>query len=63
MEPKGDCSELAKAAKLDEAKADLEVLWGLFAASSSLVAGFEVPMEPKGDTDEVFAKALGREAF
>jgi len=26
MEPKGDCSELAKAAKLDEANADLEVV-------------------------------------
>lgn len=31
--------------------------------SSSLAACFETPMDPKGETDEVFAKALGRGAF
>lgn len=34
-EPKGDCSDPEKAAKLDEAKAELEVTWDFFEASAS----------------------------
>jgi hypothetical protein len=60
-DPKGDCSELANAAKLDEAKAEVDV------AGFSSSAGFEVdvepPIEPNGDTEDVFANALGRGAY
>lgn len=62
MEPKGDCSEPAKAAMLDDAKAELEVTLDFFEASSSLAAGLADPSEPKGETAEVFVNALGRGA-
>lgn len=58
-EPKGDFSDPEKAAKLDEAKAELEVTWDFFESSASWVAGFEDPNAPKGDTAEVFANPLG----
>jgi hypothetical protein len=60
-DPKGDCSELANAARLDEAKAEDDV------AGFSSSAGFEVdvkpPTEPNGDTEDVFANALGRGTY
>lgn len=56
-EPKGDCSDPANAARLDEAKAEAEVTAaGLVGPSSSL--DFDAPREPNGETVEVFAKAL-----
>ena len=54
MAPKGDCSELAKTARLDAANADEDVAAG-FEVSS---LGFEAPSEPKGETADVFANAL-----
>lgn len=61
-EPKGDCSDPEKAAKLDEVKAEFEVTWDFFEASASWVAGFEDPNAPKGETEEVFANPFGRGA-
>lgn len=58
MAPKGDCSELAKAARLEAANADEDVATG-FEVSS---LGFEAPSEPKGETADVFANALLRGA-
>lgn len=55
-EPKGDCSEPANAARVDEAKAEVEVTGAAFVGSSSL--GFDAPREPNGETADVFAKAL-----
>ena len=63
MAPKGEVSEPAKAAMLDEAKAELEVTLDLFESSSSLAAGLADSREPKGETAEVFANALGRGAW
>jgi hypothetical protein len=57
IEPKGDCSEPAKEAKLDDAKAEAEVD-ASFVGSSPLDAGFGDPRAPNGDTAEVFANAL-----
>lgn len=59
-DPNGDCSEPAKADRLDEAKADEDVV-GL----ASSAGGFDVDVliAPNGDTDDVFANALGREAY
>lgn len=60
-EPKGDCSELAKAAKLDEANAEDEVTGAFLGDSSSLEAdSFEEASEPNGETAEVFENALVR---
>lgn len=53
-EPKGDCSELANAARLDAAKADDDVAAAGFASSSLAFA----PIAPNGETDDVFANAL-----
>lgn len=58
-EPKGDCSEPANAAKLDEAKAEADVLGAFLGDSSSLeVDGVEEAKDPNGETVEVFEKAL-----
>lgn len=59
-DPNGDCSEPAKADRLDEAKADEDVV-GL----ASSAGGFDVDVliAPNGDTDDVFANALGRAAY
>lgn len=59
-DPKGDCSEPAKADRLDEAKADEDVV-GL--ASSAGGFDVEVPIAPNGDTADAFANALGRGAY
>jgi hypothetical protein len=55
-EPKGDCSDPANAARLDEAKAEVEVTAAGLVGSSSL--DFDAPREPNGETADVFAKAL-----
>jgi hypothetical protein len=60
-DPKGDCSELANAAKLDEAKAEDDVAG--FSSSADFEVDAEPPIEPNGDTEDVFAKALGRGAY
>lgn len=61
IDPNGDCSEPAKAAKLDEAKADVDVD---AAGLVSSAGGFAVdPIAPNGDTDDVFANALGSAAL
>lgn len=59
-DPNGDCSEPAKADRLDEAKAEEDV-----AGLASSAGGFdvEVPIAPNGDTEDVFANALGRDAY
>jgi hypothetical protein len=59
MAPKGDCSELAKADRLEEAKADEDVTAVGFGGSS---LGLEVPSEPNGETEDVFVNALLRGA-
>lgn len=55
-EPKGDCSEPEKAARLDEAKADEDVVAAGFDSSAFFAA--EAPSDPKGETVEVLANAL-----
>lgn len=56
MEPNGDCSEPAKEAILDDAKAEEEV--DATFAGSLLGAGFDDPRAPNGETAEAFEKAL-----
>jgi hypothetical protein len=58
-EPKGDCSEPANAAKLEEANAAGDVAG--FASSACLED--EAAIDPNGDTDDVFANGLGRGAY
>lgn len=55
-EPKGDFSEPEKAARLDEAKADEDVVAAGFVSSSFFA--WEAPSDPKGETVEVLANAL-----
>ena len=55
-EPKGDCSELANAARLDAAKADDDVTALGFDDSSSF--DFAAPIAPNGETDDGFVNAL-----
>jgi hypothetical protein len=62
--PNGDCSELAKAAKPDEANAEAEVTWaGLLNFSFSVEAseGFGDARDANGETADVFEKGFGRE--
>lgn len=61
---KGDCSEPAKEAKLDEANAEAEVVWDGLAASSVLASpeadDFEEARDANGETVDVFENALGK---
>ena len=55
-EPKGDCSELEKAAKLEEAKAEEEVVVAFSGDSPSF--GLAEERDPNDETADVFEKAL-----
>jgi hypothetical protein len=58
--PNGDCSELAKADRPDEAKAEVEVTWAE-GVESSLPGDVEVTSDANGETADVFKNAPGRE--
>lgn len=53
--PKGDFSEPAKAAREEDAKAEVEAVWSIVVESSDVL---EVRSEAKGEEAEVFANAL-----